>query len=104
MRRLKWHDWSEWIGAVCGAGTPHTGGRGRTADLHLYLNAVDEAFNRDIDYAMLVKMYGNAPEAEKRYSCRNSGRSRARSAVRVKSAETPAAGTGGLSNAGNQRG
>jgi len=35
---------------------------------HAYLTAVDYAFARDIDYAMLVKKYGVAPEAEKRYS------------------------------------
>ena len=35
---------------------------------HAYLNAVDAAFDRAIDYAMLVKVYGSAPEAEKRYS------------------------------------
>ena len=35
---------------------------------HAYLSAVDAAFDRDIDYAMLVKNYGIAPEAEKRYS------------------------------------
>src|SRR5208283_399785 len=35
---------------------------------HAYLSAVDYAFARDIDYAQLVKQYGNAPEAEKRYS------------------------------------
>lgn len=35
---------------------------------HAYLSAVDEAFDRGIDYAMLVKKYGDAPEAEKRYS------------------------------------
>jgi len=35
---------------------------------HAYLNAVDEAFDREIDYAMLVKQYGTTPEAEKRYS------------------------------------
>jgi IS1 family transposase len=39
-----------------------------TDGLHVYLNAVDEAFDRDIDYAMIVKQYGNSPEAEKRYS------------------------------------
>lgn len=40
-----------------------------TTDGHkAYLNAVDEAFGIDIDYAMLVKLYGEAPEAEKRYS------------------------------------
>jgi IS1 family transposase len=35
---------------------------------HAYLSAVDAAFERKIDYAMLVKKYGTAPEAEKRYS------------------------------------
>ena len=30
--------------------------------------AVDAAFAGDIDYAMIVKMYGTPPEAEKRYS------------------------------------
>jgi len=35
---------------------------------HAYLNAVDAAFDREIDYAQLVKKYGDAPEAEKRYS------------------------------------
>ena len=33
-----------------------------------YLNAVDEAFGIDIDYAQLVKLYGEAPEGQKRYS------------------------------------
>jgi IS1 family transposase len=37
---------------------------------HVYLNAVDEAFDREIDYAMLVKKHGESPEAEKRHkSC-----------------------------------
>lgn len=43
-----------------------------TTDGHkVYLNAVEEAFGRDIDYAMLVKIYGNdapAKEASRRYS------------------------------------
>jgi len=36
----------------------------------VYLEAVEDAFGGDIDYAMLVKMYGTAPEttAEVRYS------------------------------------
>jgi hypothetical protein len=34
----------------------------------VYLNAVEEAFGGDIDYAMLVKIYGETSEAEKRYS------------------------------------
>ena len=40
-----------------------------TTDGHrAYLRAVEEAFGEDIDYAMLVKLYGEAPDAEKRYS------------------------------------
>jgi IS1 family transposase len=40
-----------------------------TSDGHkAYLEAVEGAFGADIDYAMLVKMYGESPEAEKRYS------------------------------------
>ncbi len=40
-----------------------------TTDGHkAYLDAVDGAFGTSIDYAMLVKIYGSAPEAEKRYS------------------------------------
>lgn len=35
---------------------------------NLYLNAVDGAFGLDVDYAMLVKQYGDVPEAQKRYS------------------------------------
>ncbi len=40
-----------------------------TTDGHRpYLEAVESAFNLDIDYAMLIKIYGADPEAEKRYS------------------------------------
>jgi IS1 family transposase len=40
-----------------------------TSDGHrAYLEAVEGAFGGDIDYAMLVKIYGAAPEGEKRYS------------------------------------
>jgi IS1 family transposase len=41
-----------------------------TTDGHkAYLSAVEEAFGDDIDYAMLVKLYGSAPESAKgRYS------------------------------------
>lgn len=40
-----------------------------TTDGHrTYLEAVEGAFGADVDYAMLVKLYGEAPEAEKRYS------------------------------------
>jgi IS1 family transposase len=40
-----------------------------TSDGHrAYLDAVEDAFGADIDYAQLVKLYGESPEAEKRYS------------------------------------
>jgi len=41
-----------------------------TSDGHrAYLEAVEGAFGGDVDYAMLIKIYGNAPEAAKgRYS------------------------------------
>src|ERR1017187_8638243 len=39
-----------------------------TDGLKLYLTAIDNAFGNDIDYAMLVKVYGIDPEGEKRYS------------------------------------
>jgi IS1 family transposase len=39
-----------------------------TDGFHCYLDAVDAAFRKGIDYAMLVKMYGTDPMAEKRYS------------------------------------
>ena len=40
-----------------------------TTDGHRpYLEAVEGAFGAEIDYAMLVKLYGQDPEAEKRYS------------------------------------
>ena len=39
-----------------------------TDGLKLYLTAVEDGFGQNIDYAMLVKVYGNDPEAEKRYS------------------------------------
>src|SRR5258708_30049404 len=40
-----------------------------TTDGHrVYLNAVEDAFGSNIDYAMLVKLYGNDAEAETRYS------------------------------------
>jgi IS1 family transposase len=40
-----------------------------TTDGHrVYLEAVEGAFGADVDYAMLVKLYGEAPEQEKRYS------------------------------------
>lgn len=40
-----------------------------TSDGHkAYLEAVEGAFGADVDYAMLVKMYGPAPEGQRRYS------------------------------------
>jgi IS1 family transposase len=40
-----------------------------TSDGHkVYLNAVIDAFADEIDYAQLVKYYGNEPEPQKRYS------------------------------------
>jgi IS1 family transposase len=40
-----------------------------TTDGHaMYLEAVEHAFGSDIDYGMLVKLYGQEPEGGKRYS------------------------------------
>ena len=40
-----------------------------TTDGHkMYLEAVEGAFGSEVDYAMLVKLYGANPEGEKRYS------------------------------------
>ncbi|HSQ58979.1 MAG TPA: IS1 family transposase [Acidobacteriota bacterium] len=40
-----------------------------TSDGHkAYLSAVEDAFGRDVDYAVLQKLYGVAPESEVRYS------------------------------------
>lgn len=40
-----------------------------TTDGHIpYLEAVEGAFGADVDFAQLVKMYGTAPDAQKRYS------------------------------------
>jgi IS1 family transposase len=40
-----------------------------TSDGHrVYLQAVEDAFGKDIDYAMLVKLYGNDAEPERQYS------------------------------------
>jgi transposase-like protein len=58
-----------------------------TTDGHkAYLNVVDEAFGIDVDYAQLVKLYGEAPEAEKRYSPQ-----RASAPARTRSLATPTA-------------
>jgi IS1 family transposase len=39
-----------------------------TDGLKMYLSAVEDAFGSAVDYAMLVKVYGNDPTEEKRYS------------------------------------
>jgi hypothetical protein len=40
-----------------------------TTDGHkAYLNAVEGAFRNEIEYAMLLKIYGNAPQPDTRYS------------------------------------
>ena len=39
-----------------------------TDGLKVYLDAVERAFGKDIDYAMLQKLYGSSPEDERRYS------------------------------------
>lgn len=41
-----------------------------TDGLHIYIQAVEQAFKGDVDYAQLVKVYGNDPsrKAERRYS------------------------------------
>jgi IS1 family transposase len=39
-----------------------------TDGLKMYLTAVADGFGSEIDYAMIVKIYGNDPEGEKRYS------------------------------------
>jgi len=39
-----------------------------TDGLRLYLRAVEGAFGGQVDYAMLIKLYGTDPEGEKRYS------------------------------------
>jgi IS1 family transposase len=40
-----------------------------TSDGHrVYASAVEGAFGPDVDYAMLVKLYGSSPEADTRYS------------------------------------
>jgi IS1 family transposase len=40
-----------------------------TTDGHkMYFTAVPDSFGSEIDYAMLVKIYGNDPEGQKRYS------------------------------------
>jgi IS1 family transposase len=40
-----------------------------TTDGHkAYLEAVEGAFGADVDFAQLIKLYGNAPEGQRRYS------------------------------------
>lgn len=43
-----------------------------TTDGHrMYLEAIEHTFGSDVDYAMLVKLYGPEPEGERRYSSAN---------------------------------
>lgn len=35
---------------------------------HMYLDAVPRTFGREVDYSQLIKIYGNNPESEVRYS------------------------------------
>jgi hypothetical protein len=39
-----------------------------TDGLKVYLSAIKGAFGLDVDYAILVKVYGDSPEGQKRYS------------------------------------
>jgi hypothetical protein len=39
-----------------------------TDGLKLYVQAVEGAFGMDVDFAQLVKLYGEAPEGQRRYS------------------------------------
>jgi IS1 family transposase len=39
-----------------------------TDGLKIYLNAVEDAFGKDIDYSQLIKLYGSEPINETRYS------------------------------------
>ncbi len=39
-----------------------------TDGLKAYVEAVEESFGADVDYAQLVKIYGEAPEGQRRYS------------------------------------
>jgi len=40
-----------------------------TTDGHkMYLEAVEDAFGKDVDFSQLVKLYGQTPEGQKRYS------------------------------------
>ena len=55
-----------------------------TSDGHrAYLEAVEGAFGGDIDYAMLVKIYGNAPEAVKGRYSRQNAPARAKSGLKA---------------------
>jgi IS1 family transposase len=39
-----------------------------TDGLHVYVDAVEQAFGSEVDFAQLIKLYGVAPESERRYS------------------------------------
>ena len=52
MQATRWHSWT-----ICAAGSRTACNSPRTVT-SAYLNAVEEAFGADIDYGMLVKLYG----------------------------------------------
>jgi len=54
---------------ICGLAERLTERIQLTSDgLAVYPQAIDRAFRGDIDYAQLIKIYGNDPEGQKRYS------------------------------------
>ncbi len=57
---------SEFIGDVAGRLSNRV--QLTTDGLKAYLEAVEDAFGCEIDYAQLVKLYGESPDSEKRYS------------------------------------
>ena len=60
---MRWPSWT-----ICGRASPTASSSPATAT-SAYLEAVEGAFGGDVDYAQLVKLYGNAPESMKgRYS------------------------------------
>jgi len=55
-------------GWVCGVVVDESYAQVAEAELKLYLDAVEDVFGADIDYAQLVKLYGASGENETRYS------------------------------------
>jgi hypothetical protein len=75
-----------------------------TTDGHrVYLDAVESAFGSEVDYAMLVKMYGNDPrETETRYSPQSAPErwQPLLSATRIAATSPPATSSGKISRCG----